>query len=243
MQTPWYAILMGAGLIGTALVWGRRFRREPEMVVVYAAALLGALLGAKLAYLLAEWPVMRASDRPWLAAATGKSILGALFGGYLGVLGGKRLVGRRGSTGDLFALVVPPGLVLGRVGCLLHGCCLGSRCAPGWWAVHDAAGLPHLPAAAFEAAFNLICWIVLLVLYRRGAMPGQLFHLYLVAYAVFRLLHEAWRDTPRLAGDGPTGVTGYQMIALALLAFALWRMLRRRRQLAAALVGGLSSPA
>jgi hypothetical protein len=89
----------------------------------------------------------------WLRLATGKSVLGALLGGYAGVELAKHALGLRAATGDLFALVAPLGIGIGRVGCLLHGCCLGERCAPAWWTLRDAqdrvglAGLrpPALP--------------------------------------------------------------------------------------------------
>ena len=49
----------------------------------------------------------------------------ALLGGYLGVEIAKRFLRYPGTTGDWFALVVPLSIMLGRVGCILHGCCSG----------------------------------------------------------------------------------------------------------------------
>ena len=67
-------------------------------------------------------------DHPdlWLRWATGKSVLGGLLGAYGCVEITKRLVGHKQPTGDAFAVIVPVGILLGRVGCYLNGCKLHS---------------------------------------------------------------------------------------------------------------------
>jgi len=44
--------------------------------------------------------------------------------------------------------------------------------------------------------------------------PGQLFHIYLMTYGVFRFFHEFLRDTPAILGP----FSGYQFAALAVAA-------------------------
>ena len=104
----------------------------------------------------------------WLRLATGKSILGALLGGYAGVELTKRWVGYRGFTGDWFALIAPVGIILGRLGCWLHGCCLGRVCAPHWFTFRDAAGVPRWPAVPVEIFFNSVLLLLFLWLRRVG---------------------------------------------------------------------------
>src|SRR5258708_35661542 len=109
-----YAWLMLAGIAVSIFFWARLARRDDRLVLVYVAALLGAFLGAKVVYILAEgWLHFGAPDM-WLQLATGKSILGALLGGYAAVEIAKRVVGYTGITGDWFALIAPVGIVLGR---------------------------------------------------------------------------------------------------------------------------------
>jgi phosphatidylglycerol:prolipoprotein diacylglycerol transferase len=222
-----YRLLLIAGIIVSLLVWIRLGRREPRLVAVYVGALLGAFTGAKIVYLLAEgWLFWNSTDR-WLIWATGKTILGALLGGYAGVELAKHWVGYRQPTGDLFATVAPIGITLGRVGCLLHGCCLGRECAPAWWTVQDAQGLARWPAVPAEIGFNVIALAVFIAMRQRRALPGQHFHLYLIAYGAFRFAHEGLRDTPRLFA----GMTGYQFAALACIGLGAWGFARRRRLL------------
>ena len=197
-----------------------------------------------------------APDR-WMIWATGKTILGALLGGYAGVEVAKKLTGYAQATGDWFAVIAPVGIVLGRVGCLLHGCCLGRECAAAWWTMNDARGVARWPAVPVEIGFNVLALAFFLAL-RGGGEPakdakdreklsaafralsrfsradlaarlrGQHFHIYLVAYGAFRFAHEFLRATPRIGG----GISGYQIAALACVALGAWRLAVRARSAA-----------
>src|ERR1700722_4627228 len=125
MKNSPYGWLMLAGIVVSICVWKRLAQRDDRLLLIYVAALMGAFLGAKLVYILAEgWLHFGAPDM-WLQLATGKSILGALLGGHAAVEWAKSSVGYRGATGDWFACIAPVGIMVGRIGCLLHGCCQG----------------------------------------------------------------------------------------------------------------------
>lgn len=224
-----YTLLLLTGVAVSLGVWLRLGRREPKLVAVYFGALLGAFTGAKVVYLAAEgWLYCAHPDR-WLIWATGKTIVGALLGGYLGVEVAKEVVGYRAPTGDLFALTAPVGIVLGRIGCLLHGCCLGQECAPGWWTLTDREGHSRWPAVPVEIGFNLIMAGSFLIMRRARLLPGQHFHVYLMAYGAFRFAHEFARDTPRIL----LGLSGYQIAALGCVALGWGGYVQRERILRA----------
>ncbi len=63
-------------------------------------------------------------------------MLGGLLGGYADVEWTKHLVGHKQSTVDVFALIIPVGLFLGRLGCLAHGFCQGRLSAGGCAGLH-----------------------------------------------------------------------------------------------------------
>lgn len=221
-----YPLLLLAGIVVSFFTWRRLARNDARLPVIYAAALVCAFAGAKLVYLMAEgwlwW------DRPerWMAWLSGKSILGALLGGYAGVEAAKKLTGYTSPTGDLFAVVAPLGILLGRVGCLVHGCCPGVVCAPSWFTITGADGRSRWPAVPVEMGFNVVALLVVLVLRARRLLPGQHFHLYLMACGAFRFFHEFLRGTPRLTG----GFSGYQVAALAVFFLGAWGFFRRQRQ-------------
>ena len=218
-----YGWLMLAGIAVSAMFWARLARRDDRLLLVYVAALIGAFLGAKLAYLFAEGWRDLGQPGMWMRLATGKSILGALPGGYAGVELAKRWVGYRGVTGDWFAVIAPVGIILGRVGCWLHGCCLGRACEPAWFTLRDALGVERWPTVPVEIIFNLAMLACFFVLRQQRRLAGQHFHVYLIAYGLFRFTHEFLRDTPRVAGP----ISGYQLIALSLAAFGAWAFRRR----------------
>jgi len=217
-----YAALMTTGILIGAVFWYRRSKGQSDLLLIYLGALIGGFAGAKIAYLIAEgWLEWQQPDR-WLRWATGKSVLGGLLGAYAGVEVTKHLVGHKASTGDAFAVIVPIGILLGRIGCYLNGCCLGNPTS-GVFAARDAAGIMRWPAPAVEGAFQIVMLITILLLQRRGLLRDRLFFLYLTAYGLFRFLHEFMRDTPKVF----LGLSCYQFIALvmAVLGFA---MLSRR---------------
>ena len=219
-----YTWLLLASVCISFLFWRQRARQDRRLIFIYAAALVGAFFGAKIVYLLAEgWLHFGAPDR-WLQLAAGKSILGALLGGYLFVELAKRHVGFERATGDDFALIAPIGIGLGRIGCLLHGCCLGAICSPGWYAIKDIEGVSRWPAVPVEFAFNLIAFVLFLFLRHQKFLPGQHFHLYLISYGLFRFAHEFVRATPRLLGP----FSGYHFAALAVLLLGAISFLRRQ---------------
>lgn len=206
MGSPIYSLLLIAGILIGAVYWVRVSKSDPSLPLIYIGGLVGAFLGAKLAFLFAEgWMFFDHPQRiPILLS--GKSIIGALPGGWAGVEIAKKLMGYRAITGDRFATILPVPLILGRLGCLHAGCCQGIACPFGKW-----------PSVPVEIGFQILAVIALGLMRKRSILPGQHFHLYLIAYGVFRFLHEFLRATPKPF----LGLSGYQLIALALAATAM----------------------
>ena len=83
-----YGLIALAGIIITAAMWGRFSRHGREgggghdlrLTLIYFIGLGGALIGAKIAFLLAEGWHYRGN---WIALLSGRSITGGLLGGYL----------------------------------------------------------------------------------------------------------------------------------------------------------------
>ncbi|MEO5711943.1 MAG: prolipoprotein diacylglyceryl transferase family protein [Luteolibacter sp.] len=203
--SPIYALMLLTGIAWGAVYWFRESKKDSRVAFIYAIGLLGAFAGAKLAFLFAEgWLYIHDPNR-WLIWLSGKSIMGALPGGWIAVELAKTSLGYRETTGDRFAILLPGPLILGRIGCLKAGCCGGMVCSFGTW-----------PSVAVEIGFQIVALAVLLVLRRNKWQTGQHFHLFLMAYGLFRFFHEFMRATPKLF----FGLSGYQLIALATAAAA-----------------------
>lgn len=219
--SPVYLALMMLGLAIGTVYWARASRADARLALVFFGGLAGAFGGAKLAYLVSEgWLFWHHPDR-WQIWLAGKSVMGALPGGWLGVEIAKIATGYRSSTGDRFALLLPLPLLLGRIGCLHAGCCGGI-----------GIGTRHWPAVETEMAFQVLALATMWWMRRARIMQDRRFFLYLIAYGVFRFAHEFLRATPKPF----CGLSGYQWIALATAAAATWACLRRTRQTAASTV-------
>ena len=229
MRASPYGWLMLAGIVVSIVFWSRLAQRDDRLLVVYVAALLGSFLGAKAVYFFAEGYQHLGATDMWLHLATGKTILGGLLGGYLAVEIAKRVVGYPGATGDWFAAIVPVGIILGRIGCWFHGCCRGKVCDPAWFTMTDSAGVNRWPSVPLEILFNIAMIALFFLLRRTRKLPGQHFHVYLMAYGGFRFLHEFFREEPKIFG----AVSGYQIAALLVATLGVFGFVQRRRQASA----------
>ena len=212
-----YPALMLIALVTCTLLL-RRFQSQlpvtpRQKVAIGLGAFCGAMIGAKLPFVAAEWPHVL-SPAAWFAH--GKTILAGIVGGYLGVEIAKKLVGVTVKTGDTFAIPVAVAVAIGRLGCFVGGCCYGKTTnLP--WGVHfhladDSQAVLRHPTQVYEAAFHLLMALLLFSLLRRGLLQGQLIKLYLLCYLSFRFVTEWLRPEIPILG----GLTGYQLAAIAL---------------------------
>ncbi len=192
---------------------------------VRVAALLGAVLGAYLFELPADllgW----APPIDGHAYLGGRTVLGGLLGGWAAVELEKRRIGHLAPTGDRFALPLAIGLGVGRIGCVLAGCCRGRPLDPtSPLAALDLRlhGVARFPAALVEAYFHALAAFVLLVAMRRGLGATARLPAYFAAYGAFRFAIETVRDVPLPF----FGLSYYQLLALVLFIASGTLALRR----------------
>lgn len=119
----------------------------------------------------------------------GRTILGGVLGGWVGVMLAKRRLGITQSTGSLWALAIPAGEAVGRIGCYFHGCCYGTVCnLP--WAVHQHDAWRH-PTQIYSAIAASIAFIILW----RLRDHRHLFSISLSLFAISRLMIEPLRES------------------------------------------------
>lgn len=216
VTVPIHGLFVALGVLAALAVFVAEARRRGAVDEQSAVAVAGALVGGAIGMRLSGWARhLDFGANPSLTQAWqygSRSILGGLVGAYLGVLIAKRIGGYRGKTGDLFAPAVALGMAIGRIGCHLTE-------APGRptglpWGVHAPAGTPDCPGCLagqamhpsfiYEILFQLAAFAVLLWLRHRIDRPGELFVIYVAAYALFRFFVEfaranetVWLDLTR----------------------------------------------
>lgn len=162
------------------------------------AAIVGAALGAKLGYWI-EAPLDAFANFPdWRRLLEGKTIVGALLGGLIGVETVKRALGVRDSSGDAFALPLIVGIAIGRVGCFLAGLDDHTYGNPTTlpWGVDFGDGVPRHPTQLYEIAFLAALALAIPWRGRAFAQTGDRFRAFMVAYLAFRLLIDAIKPVP-----------------------------------------------
>ena len=159
---------------------------------VIVGCVFGALVGAKvLAWL--ESPIDYWSHRHELAAwIGGKTIVGGLLGGWIGVEVAKRFMRVTRRTGDAFVFPLILGIAIGRIGCFLTGLSdhthgVATRLP---WAVDFGDGVPRHPAQLYEIACLIVLGALLIVRSRSAHDAGDLFRWFLIGYLGFRFLVE-----------------------------------------------------
>jgi phosphatidylglycerol:prolipoprotein diacylglycerol transferase len=230
---PTYGVLLAVGVIvGLWTLWMRANRAGLEGAQLVDLALwlvIWALVGSKVLLVVVDY--RRYFDNP--AELLGVIRAGGVFlGGFIAALIAAAVLMRRYRLAWLPTLdVIMPSLSLGqavgRLGCLMAGCCWGSECTLPWALVYTDAraaanvGTPlHVslhPFPAYGALFNFALYAVLAALYRSRPAPGRVFGTYLVIYGIGRFLLEWTR------GDASRGfvlggaLSTSQLIALILV--------------------------
>jgi phosphatidylglycerol:prolipoprotein diacylglycerol transferase len=201
IQVGAYAFFVGLAFIAALVI--RHFEKkrlgwqgDRRHRWVGAGALLGAVIGSKVGMILfVPWQDYSVMWQQVLSLDfSGKTVVGGLIGGYLGVEVTKKIVGIRHSTGDAFAVALPVAQGIGRLGCFFHGCCFGAS-TDFFLSVHMHGGDRH-PAQLYEAFLDFALAAILFAFRKRAWPQGTLFRLYLVGYAFNRLVVEFFRGDP-----------------------------------------------
>jgi phosphatidylglycerol:prolipoprotein diacylglycerol transferase len=237
-----YGVLLAAAyLLGLMLAVTRAPRRglDPQRVMDLGIwVIVTALLGAKGLLLAVDFRQFTASPRDFLSLAQSG---GVFYGGLIAGLGVALWYIRRHhlplwTTTDVFAPGIALGHVVGRLGCLMAGCCFG-RPASIPWAItfRDPAaargtplGVPLHPTQLYEAGAEALILAILLALERRGRpFAGRTFWTYMLLYGASRFAIEFFRGDGR--GSVFNTLSTSQFISVILVPLAIVMLVRLGR--------------
>jgi phosphatidylglycerol:prolipoprotein diacylglycerol transferase len=239
-----YGALMALAFIAglrMAVVRARARGLNPERVLdLGILVIIAAVVGAKLLLLIVDFRSMIRDPAQLISLARSG---GVFYGGLVLAVGSAFWYLRRHAlpfwtTCDVFAPGIALGHVIGRVGCLMAGCCFGHATSVPWAITfHDefAAGfvgtpleVPLHPTQLYEAGAELLILVVLLVMERRGrSFAGRTLWTYLALYAVSRFVIEFFRGDAR----GAVGaLSTSQAISIVLLPLSILMLVRLARQ-------------
>ncbi len=263
----WYALayivglLFGWKLIARALRTPRLWAGQPPMTEeqlesLFTWVIVGVILGGRIGYVLFYQQEDFLADpsgilRVWEGGMS-------FHGGFIGVVLAGLVFCRRSSisalaTGDLFAMVAPVGIGLGRVANFVNAELWGRPTTLPWGvafpgeAAQDCPGILSIcarhPSQLYEAVLEgLLLGIVLFrLIWHRGWLhfPGRAMGLFIAGYGFARFLVEFLRqpDAQFVSAGNPLGLAwqigGYgltqgQALSLPMMAVGLWFLLRAR---------------
>ena len=167
------------------------------------AALVGALFGARLLALI-EHSDEIGSDIPILFLG-GKTIVGGLLGGTIGIEVAKKILGITVRTGDVYVTPLIISMAIGRIGCFLTG----------WpdatYGYHtdlprgvDFGDGPRHPTQLYGILALGAIWVFL----EKWETPviGERFQTFMVLYLIWRILVDSIKDTTTVEWFGLTPI-------------------------------------
>jgi phosphatidylglycerol---prolipoprotein diacylglyceryl transferase len=245
----WYALAYIAGIVlGWQLV--RRLVQRPGWGIAPEAiddllfhVTLGVILGGRLGYVLFYQPLhYLANPLDVLAVWRGGM---SFHGGLLGVLLATLLFARSRrlpylELTDALVVATPIGLFFGRIANFINAELWGRPSDVPWAVIFPTAGaVPRHPSQLYEAGFEgLLLFGVMLWFAARPYHPearGTLSGVFLIGYALSRILAEFFREPDAHIGFLAGGVTMGQLLSLPMLALGVALvLLSQRRRLEAA---------
>ena len=231
-EIPFYGIMFIVGFavaVLTAIPKARKMKLPfTGLACAGVFAGVGGILGAKLLSILTSIRYIIEYKIPFLnIIQNGFVFYGGLLGGALGLfLFTKMFHAPVLQYFDLFAAGTALGHSIGRVGCLLSGCCYGLPTSGGFYVIYRHAidpntplGVPLLPMQLIESFCLIAIYIVCEIVFYRGKRAGVSAAVYALSYATARFILEFFR------GDAVRGVWGglstSQYISIAVVIFCL----------------------
>jgi phosphatidylglycerol:prolipoprotein diacylglycerol transferase len=239
-----YGLLLAlAYLLGLQMAVVRARRRGVDAARIMDLGIyliIAALVGAKLMLVFVDFDYFRNQPRELLSLVRAG---GVFYGGLIAAILVALWLVRRykldtWTTADLMAPGIALGHVIGRLGCLLAGCCYGRPTDVPWAItftdpvasanVGTPLDVPLHPTQLYDAGAEALILIVLLFTERRGRpFPGRTFWLYMLLYAISRFVIEIYRGDERGVIMAMSTSQFVSVVLVPVSLIMLWRLRKR----------------
>ncbi len=232
---PMYTLCIAVGCIIAIIIAARKCKKlnlDWKRAVVIAVCGIGiGFLGAKAMFLLVTYSLSELVD--FIAsgdfepiAEGGLVFYGGLIGGLIGAFAGCYICDvKLGAYENVLVPSIPLAHAFGRIGCLCAGCCYGKPVTSGPSVIYqnplgDAPiNEPLAPVQVYEAAYNIIIFIILSLIFRKNKQSKIILPLYIAMYGVGRFIFEYFRDD-EIRGVF-LGISTSQYISMAMIVAAV----------------------
>ena len=235
LQIGWYGLMIALGVLVLVMwTYWQVKTRWPEfstdtLLGLIIVGIPSAIIFARLLHVIDEWEYYSQHiDR--LIGGSGLTIYGAILGAVLGTwIYSKFRPFNYGFGADLVAPGILLAQAIGRVGCIINGCCYGEETSLPWAInyIHPNSssfgiGGVH-PTQLYEIIFLLFFFFILFFLRGRLKPNGSLFLIYLGGYSLWRLTSGFLRaNDPFLFGVHQAQVIGL-IVFVAVVVTLIYR--------------------
>jgi len=204
------------------ILQAKRKNFNPDVIFNFAfLVFISGIIGARIFYIIENLGYF--ANNPLeiiMLQHGGLSWFGGLISGvFAGLL---YLKNRRLAIYKVLDLIVPYvalAQAIGRVGCLLNGCCFGKISNFGiYFPVHQSV---RIPTQIYSSLVLILIFIFLRLLQERPHRDGEIFFTYLLLYSLKRFFIEFWRADNDIIF---LGLTLFQLISLAVLFLSIFEL-------------------
>ncbi|AXI09992.1 prolipoprotein diacylglyceryl transferase [Oceanobacillus zhaokaii] len=241
----WYGVIIAAGAalgLWLAMKEADRLRLNKELLIdfiVFAVPI--AIIFARIYYVIFEWE--RYANGPWWGVFAiwegGIAIHGAVIGGVLTAIVFARV--RKISFWQLADIVAPSlilGQAIGRWGNFMnqeaHGGPISEDSIATFYQVlpdfimnqMTIDGVTYHPTFLYESTWNILVFVLLLLLRRMNVLRGEIFLSYIIFYSIGRYFIEGMRtDSLYVIGELRTA----QLLSIVLIIIGIILIIYRRK--------------
>lgn len=206
-----------------AMQEAKRQRMSPELIFNFSfTVFVFGVIGARIFYVVEninyyfktplEIIMLQRGGLSWFG--------GLLLGSISGIIYLRKKKFAIFRTLDLLIPYVALGQAIGRIGCLLNGCCFGKASRFGiYFSVYKVI---LIPTQVYSSLALVAIFIILRLLQRRPQPAGKIFFIYLLLYSIKRFIIEFWRADNAVIFFG---LTFFQLISIAIFCFAFLKLL------------------
>lgn len=207
-----YGLMLAIAFLAASVLAGKQAKREgfsSELVFNFSfAVFIAGIIGARIFYVVENIAYyFRHPLEIIMLQEGGLSWFGGLILAVAYAL--TYLKTRKISAYKMFDLISPflaLAQSLGRIGCLLNGCCYGKTV---------------IPTQVYSSLSLLLIFIALRIVQQRPHKTGQVFFTYLLLYSIKRFLVEFWRtDNPVVFAH----MTLFQIISIIIFVLAVFKL-------------------
>ena len=239
-EIRWYGIMVVLAviaIIGISLLEAKRVGiAEDHIYSLGAYAVIGGIVFSRVIHVIDKWDYYIAHPMQ-IFNFEGLAVYGAVIGVVLAII--IYCLAKKLSIWLIADIISPGALVgmaIGRIGCVLNGCCYGLTTSLPWAVEYTCPdsyaplGVPLHPTQIYHIIWNLIAFAVLWSLRRRLKPRGSVFLLYLAFYAAGDLIIRTFREgEPFLFGLQQAQLIGIIVLVITV-PWLIVRMLRAKRK-------------